>query len=202
MRCWSVIAIELPRFEAERVPHPQPFAMHVAVSFMFPQQPPDTHTLLRIATTTTCSTSSSAPNTDNSLHPPPSFSTSSSSASRVAVCLQMNTIIELPDLSPCGSSITQLQLQDNALSVFPSIGAAGKLVLLDVGSNVIESIPVATLEHLVSLETLTLRKNKIPAIPAELCDLPKLTLLDLQQVRYFVCMWGFGLDALPRPWVW
>ena len=97
------------------------------------------------------------------------------------IALQMNKISALADLSPCAATLTQLQLGDNLLEAFPSFGAGGApaLTLLDLSTNAIAALPdAAALAGLAGVETLSLKKNRLAALPAALFRLPALVSLD------------------------
>jgi len=97
------------------------------------------------------------------------------------LALQWNGIVEISDLSITQDTLTQFQINDNALSTFPNFGEAKVLTLIDISSNMITEIPDTIIKSCQALETLTIRKNKISKLSNELLSLPKLALLDIQE---------------------
>ena len=86
-----------------------------------------------------------------------------------------------PSLGELRSSLTELDLGDNAISSLPAeVGALTGLTYLDLADNAISSLP-AEVGALAGLTYLDIADNALTSVPAEVGPLTGLTYLDLSR---------------------
>ena len=99
--------------------------------------------------------------------------------------IAMNNILDLPaNFDVLADSLTYLNISDNPLSGLPQV--VFKLTKLEelYAENIGEINSFSDIKNLTQLTVLSLGRNEIRSVPAELADLP-LTTLDLSGVPWF-----------------